>query len=181
LTNTSGQVLKSISTLVFARDASGRYVGMATFGNAVVSFTEDIGIQPGDTASGFEVSQIDYLGNERLTYEVAAIGIPAQGSAGTEEIVLPTGTPLAEWEGIPIMPGAISGESADGAYQYTVRASIDEVILFYQTELADIGYETALEESAEYSMVSFGKGDTNGVIVIAPLGGITGVAITMGG
>lgn len=77
LANTSDLVLESIPTLVLAYDASGRYVGMATFGNAVASFTEDIGIQPGETASGFAVSDIDYLGNERLTFEVQAIGIPA--------------------------------------------------------------------------------------------------------
>jgi hypothetical protein len=79
LTNTSDQVLESIPMRVFARDAGGRYVGMVTFGNAVVSFTEDIGIQPGATGSGIVVSDIDYIeSNTPLTYEVQAIGILAK-------------------------------------------------------------------------------------------------------
>ncbi len=52
LTNTSDQALESIPMRVLARDASGRYVGVAMFGNAVASFTENISIQPGDTATG---------------------------------------------------------------------------------------------------------------------------------
>jgi hypothetical protein len=79
LTNTSDQVLESIPLHVFAYDANGRYVGMATFGNAVGSFTENIRIQPGDTADGIVVSDIDYIDiNVPLTYEVAAIGILAK-------------------------------------------------------------------------------------------------------
>lgn len=79
LTNTSDQVLESIPMYVFAYDASGKYVGMATFGNAIVSFTENISIQPGDTATGVVVSEINYIDpNVPLTYEVAAIGILAK-------------------------------------------------------------------------------------------------------
>jgi hypothetical protein len=79
LTNTSDQVLESIPLHVFAYDAGGRYVGMATFGNAVGSFTENVSIQPGDTADGIMVSDIDYIDtNTPLTYEAAAIGILAK-------------------------------------------------------------------------------------------------------
>lgn len=79
LTNTSDQVLESIPMYVFAYDASGKYVGMATFGNAIVSFTENINIQPGDTATGVVVSEINYIDpNVPLTYDVAAIGILAK-------------------------------------------------------------------------------------------------------
>jgi hypothetical protein len=178
--NTSDQPLESIPMRVIARDASGRYIGMPAFGNSVVSFIEDISIQPGDSLQGVLDSDIDYFAGP-LTYEVAAIGIPAQGAAATEEFALPSGTPLGEWEGIPIMPGAISGDPIDGGYQFTVQATLDEVVLFYDTELANLGYETTVDETVGYSTVSFNNGSTNGVIVIAPLGGITGVAITIGG
>lgn len=77
LTNTSDRVLESIPLRVLARDSEGRYVGVVTSGNAVASFTENIGIQPGDTANGVIVSEIDYVDIDiPLTYEVAAIGIP---------------------------------------------------------------------------------------------------------
>jgi hypothetical protein len=77
LTNTSDQALESIPMRVVARDSSGRYVGVATFGNAVASFTEDINLPPGATANGIVVSDIDYF-NGRMTYEVAAIGLLAE-------------------------------------------------------------------------------------------------------
>jgi hypothetical protein len=177
LTNTSDQVLESISTLVFARDASGRYVGMASFGNAVVSFTEDIGIQPGDTASGFEVSQIDYLGNERLTYEVAAIGILAQG-VSTDE---PLGEPTTEWQGIPIMPGAISGGETDDGYEFTTQATIDEIAQFYEVALAAQGYSlTTTGEEAGVTFLLFQKGSTQAIVGILPVGGIHRVQISAG-
>jgi hypothetical protein len=181
LTNTSDQVLESIPMRVLARDASGRYVGVATFGNAVASFTENISIQPGDTASGIVVSDIDYIDmNVPLSYEVAAIGILARAEA-TEEFVLPSGTPLDEWEGIPVMPGAISGETANDGYQFTTQADLDAITGFYETELSKLGFELELtvDENAGYTTLAFRKGGTTGVVVIVPLGGLNAVHITI--
>jgi len=175
LTNTSDQVLESISTLVFAYDASGRYVGMASFGNAVVSFTEDIGIQPGDTASGFAVSEIDYLGNERLTYEVAAIGIIAQG-VPTEE---PLGEPAAEWQGIPIMPGAISGGETNDGYEFTTQATIEEIAQFYEAAIPELGYSlTASGEEAGVIFLLVEMGSAQAIVGILPGGEINRVQIS---
>ena len=180
LTNTSGQVLESIPMLVFARDANGRYVGVATFGNSVASFTENIGIQPGDTATGVNVNEIEYF-DEPMTYEVQAIGILAQAAA-TEEVALPSGTPLADWEGIPVMPGAIGGETANGGYQFTTAADLDEIMGFYETELTNLGFEFELtvDENAGYAVLEFQKEGTSGIVAIAQLGGgLNGVVITI--
>ena len=183
LTNRSDQVLESIPMRVLARDASGRYVGVAMFGNAVASFTENISIQPGDTASGVVVSDIDYIDmNVPLNYEVAAIGILAQPPAA-EAVVLPSGTPMAEWEGIPIMPGAISGEMGKDGYQFTTQAALDEIVGFYETELSNLGFELELnvDENAGYAVLNFHNGDRTGMVAIAPLppGGLHGVLITI--
>ena len=62
---------------MLARDAIGRYIGVATFGNAVARFIEDISIQPGDTANSVVVNDIEYF-DEPMTYEVNAVGIPAE-------------------------------------------------------------------------------------------------------
>jgi hypothetical protein len=165
---------------VLARDATGRYVGVAFSGNAVASFTENIGIQPGDTATGLNVIEIDYVDmNVPLNYEVAAIGIPFQAA---EAVTLPSGTPLAEWNGIPVMPGAIAGEALENGYQFTTAADLDEIKNFYETELSNLGFdlETTVDQSAGYAVLSFRKGDMNGMVVIAPLGGgLHGVGITI--
>jgi hypothetical protein len=182
-TNTGDQALESVPHRVLARDASGRYVGVAFAGNAVVSFTENIAIQPGDTATGLNVIEIDYIDESNLptlVYEVAAIGILAQAEE-TAEVVLPSGTPLVEWEGIPIMPGAISGETAANAYQFTIQAELDEIIGFYENELSSLGFELELttDESAGYTALTFNKEGTSGLIAIVTLGELHGVLITI--
>jgi hypothetical protein len=182
LTNSSDQVLESIPMRVIARAADGRYIGMAAFGNSVVSFTEGTRIQPGDSLEGVLDSEIDYF-NEPLTYEVVAIGIPAS-LVHTEETVLPalpSGTPLAEWEGIPIMPGAISGEAAaDDIYQFTILASLDEIASYYKMEMANLGYQLqTTEEQGGYTTLYFTNGTATMVVFIASLDGLTGVVITM--
>lgn len=180
LTNTSDQALESIPMRVLAKDASGHHVGVAVFGNAVASFTENISILPGDTATGISVSEIDYIDMDvPLSYEVAAIGILDRGTA-VAEFALPSGTPLAEWEGIPIMPGAINGEITNDGYQFTTLADRDEIMGFYETELSNLGFEIELtiDENAGYAVLTFRKGDTTGVVASAPLGGLNVVLIT---
>lgn len=86
--NTSDQALESVPHRVLAWDTDGHYVGVAFAGNAVASFTENIAIQPGDTATGLNVIEINYIDESKLptlTYEVAAIGIPYQASEATAE------------------------------------------------------------------------------------------------
>jgi hypothetical protein len=176
LTNTSDQVLESISKLVFARDASGRYVGMASFGNAVVSFTENIGIQPGDTASGLEVSDINYMGNERLTYEVQAIGIIAVG-VPTEE---PLGEPESDWQGIPIMPGAIIGGETSVGYEFTTQATIEEIAQFYEGALAELGFSLSTSgKEAGVIFLFFEKGGSQLIVGILPEGDTNHVQLSV--
>jgi hypothetical protein len=44
---------------------------------------------------------------------------------------LPQGTPVSEWQGIPIMPGAIAGDGDEGFYRFITKASQDEVRDYY--------------------------------------------------
>ncbi len=56
--------------------------------------------------------------------------------------LLPTGEPVAEWDGIQIMPGAIHGEEGDEDYRYTVIASNQEAAAYldYVLKLAGWSY-----------------------------------------
>ena len=183
LTNTSDQALESIPHRVLARDASGRYVGVAFAGNAVVSFTENTAIQPGDTATGLNVIEIDYIDiNVPLNYEVAAIGIPTQPATAAETIAWPTGTSPGEWKGIPLMPDAIGSEIFDNEYQYATQVDLEEIVRFYETELSNRGFEFELtaDENARVARLAFRRGDVTGEVAIAPLAdGIYAVVITI--
>ena len=79
LVNTSGQVLKSFEVRVIARDANGKYVGVAIYGSFADqdSSGDYVKIEPGASGGGIVVSEIDYVDGP-LDYEVTAIGILAQ-------------------------------------------------------------------------------------------------------
>jgi hypothetical protein len=79
LKNTSDQALKSFEVRVIARDANGKYVGVAVYGSFGDwdSSGNYVKIEPGASSGGILVSMIDYV-DEPLGYEVTAIGIPAE-------------------------------------------------------------------------------------------------------
>ncbi len=55
--------------------------------------------------------------------------------------MLPSGIPDQEWNGIPIMPAAIHGEGDAQGYTFTVQSDTQSIQQFYQTELANLGYD----------------------------------------
>ena len=183
--NTGDQELESVPHRVLARDANGRYIGVAFAGNAVVSFTKHIAIQPGDTATGLNVIEIDYIDESSLptlTYEVAAIGIPYQPAETAETFAWPTGTSPGEWKGIPLMPDAIGSEIFDNEYQYATQADLDEIVRFYETELTNRGFEFELtaDENAGVARLAFRRGELTGEVAIAPVtDGVNAVVITI--
>jgi len=71
--------------------------------------------------------------------------------------MLPSGTPEAEWRGIPIMPGAINGgEGENDSYVFTTKTSVDEVEAYYEKELAKLGWD----------LLTSGTGDNGNVMMI---------------
>jgi hypothetical protein len=57
------------------------------------------------------------------------------------------GESATDWDGIPIMPGAITGEGDEEGYVFTVRASSQQVQDYYQLELAARGWQSLSEEN----------------------------------
>jgi hypothetical protein len=54
---------------------------------------------------------------------------------------LPQGTPVSEWQGIPIMPGAISGDGDEFFYEFITNASQDEVRDYYIKTMPEYGWK----------------------------------------
>jgi hypothetical protein len=176
LANTSEHVLESIPMRVHVYAEDGSFLGVIGYGNAVVSFTEDVGIQPGDTGNGIEFIEIEYYDANRMSFETHAIGLLAQ-EPETQE--LPSDAPLAEWEGIPVMPGAVGGMAADDGYQFTTLVPLDEIVLYYETELAALGYQIEKVVDPAYTILYISSGNASGAVAIASMGGINAVAITL--
>ncbi len=98
------------------------------------------------------------------TLEALPSAIPSLEALGTnmpdiQGMVNPQGTPLKEWNGIPVMPQATAGQedtSNGNAYSYKADASVKDAQDFYNTELEKLGWKSYMNVS----------GDKNGSIQI---------------
>ena len=57
----------------------------------------------------------------------------------------PQGTPVSEWNGIPVMPQATAGQEfkESNTYSYKVDASVKEVQDYYKAELDKLGWTSS--------------------------------------
>jgi hypothetical protein len=56
----------------------------------------------------------------------------------------PTGTPVDQWNGVPVMPEATAGEEfSETTYGYTVPASATDVEAFYAQEMEGLGWTSS--------------------------------------
>jgi hypothetical protein len=55
--------------------------------------------------------------------------------------VAPEGQPVTEWDGIPIMPNALTGAGDAEGYVFTIRATAQQIREYYQTELVKRGWQ----------------------------------------
>jgi len=65
----------------------------------------------------------------------------------------PEGQPASNWNGIPIMPGAIAGEGDEEGYVFTVKATPVQVQEYYQLELGKLGWQPFVQEAGDSSMM----------------------------
>ena len=61
--------------------------------------------------------------------------VPGIGDAAN-----PQDPPLAEWNGIPVMPAATAGSDSSGMYTYKANATTTEVYDYYKAELTKLGW-----------------------------------------
>lgn len=94
--------------------------------------------------------------------------------------LLPSGVPASDWKGIPIMPEAINGEGDDKGYSFTVQADSQTIRLFYETELAKLGYTlfaTGEGSEKETVLMIFMNGADMITIAVIPEGDLMIVTI----
>jgi hypothetical protein len=87
--------------------------------------------------------------------------VPPTATVEAFALPLPEGEPLAEWQGIPIMPASTAGEEDDDLYMFIVEASPEEVRAYYEVALAKQGYElmaTGVNDDGKLKMLMFTGG-----------------------
>ena len=90
------------------------------------------------------------------TIEPTSTPRPPTETPDTFSSLLPIGAPDSMWKGIPIMPGAINGESDGDSYRFTTKASVEEVQAYYEKELGRLGWR----------LMAAGSGDTGALMLI---------------
>jgi hypothetical protein len=82
----------------------------------------------------------------------------------------PTGIPVDEWNGIPVMPAATAGEEfSESTYSYTVPASTTDVQTFYTQKMEELGWTSSFSfpVSGEGGILVFQKENELATITIA--------------
>ena len=85
------------------------------------------------------------------TLQALPSAVPTIEALGTEftDALDPQGTPLQEWNGIPIMSQATAGEESGGAYTFKVTATAQEIQAFYDQQLPTLGWSQSVEAPVE--------------------------------
>lgn len=93
----------------------------------------------------------------------------------------PQSPPLAEWNGIPVMPQAIAGDESEGIYAYKVAVTAQEIQDYYKLELPKLGWEESFSMPMQgTAILLYTKGDQVLSITIMPIeGSATIVMIAM--
>lgn len=54
-----------------------------------------------------------------------------------------------EWNGIPIMPGAVSGGGDEESYVFKIRATPQQIWEYYELELGKLGWKASVQDIGE--------------------------------
>ncbi|MEO8358258.1 MAG: hypothetical protein ABI621_20320 [Chloroflexota bacterium] len=95
----------------------------------------------------------------------------------------PEGTPVSEWNGIPIMPQATAGEefTDSSTYSFKVDASVKEAQDFYSAELIKLGWTSSFSMPGgdTVAVQLFQKDDSMLTVTITDVNGSVVVILTL--
>lgn len=101
------------------------------------------------------------------------------------DVFNPQGTPLQEWNGVPIMPQATAGQeftqNNTHIYSFKANATTKEVQDFYNAKMTALNWKEryTLPSMAEGGLMAFQKGSSVLTITITPSEGSVVVLLTM--
>lgn len=130
-------------------------------------------ILPQPTATPLPMATPLPTGTSTLTPLPMATATAAFTVTPTQDLaadLVPKGTPEKEWNGFPIMPGALAGSGDAGSYRFTVKATVAEIKSFYDKELTAAGWVSLTVGSSKTgaSMLIFTKDAQTFTVSIIP-------------
>jgi hypothetical protein len=83
------------------------------------------------------------------------LAVPVTGTSDIFAELNPEGQAAKEWNGIPIMPGAIAGEGDEEGYVFKIKATPGQIQEYYQVELSKLGWRPFTQGDDESSIFIF--------------------------
>jgi hypothetical protein len=101
-----------------------------------------------------------------------ATKIPPTPTSAGSDLPLPTGKPVSNWEGIPVMPKAIAGDGDHQGYSYTIIGAPEVVQAYYEREMPKLGWGIFASGTGETKaiLIFFKKGSDLATVSIIPQG-----------
>ena len=130
-------------------------------------------------ASQIPVETLQALPSAAPTLEALASQLPPIG-----DMLNPQGTPVSEWNGIPVMSQATAGqEFADtNTYSFKVDATVKDAEDFYKAELPDLGWNASpftMPSSDDVAVLVYQKATNVLTVTITNTNGNVVVMLTM--
>ena len=95
--------------------------------------------------------------------------LPASKTPDVVASLVPEGQPAPEWNGIPIMPGAIAGDGDEESYVFAIRAMPQQVQEYYQRELSKLGWQPFAIETKDSSRMLMFTNEASATLTISIL------------
>ena len=135
-------------------------------------------------ACNFVTQPIEDVQNLASTAESVASALPTDlPDLDQFNFLDPEGTPLAEWNGIPVMPQATAGEEFNEyTYSFKVNATVQEAVDYYRAELARLGWNSTFDLPVEGGggLMLYSKESNLLTLTFTALDGETVVVLTLG-
>jgi hypothetical protein len=102
------------------------------------------------------------------TFSLTPVPIVMATVAPTNTALPLTETPetISEWEGIPIIPGAMTGEGDEEGYVFTIRTTPQRVQEYYQLELEKLGWQAFVTDDSDSALTLIFTNDTSATLTI---------------
>ena len=127
------------------------------------------------------VDEVQEFATFATTIEAMATLLPGEGTpfmalteiSGVGNFFDPQGEPVAEWNGIPIMPQATAGQEFDAVnYSFKYTGDVKEAYDFYSDSLGATGWSPMVTTSdAQSALLVYSQGDKFLTITITALDG----------
>ena len=105
------------------------------------------------------------------TLQALPSAVPTLEALATEfgDILNPQGTPVAEWNGIPVMPEAVAAEEVQALYSYKANVTSEAAAEFYTTRLPALGWDEQFNQPGDTTVIFYLKDSQSLTITITPL------------